>query len=127
MLIYCRKHADPTFNKPIQKTKKPQDEAQLPAEKPTSKMEMVSCDVCSEEFPSISKAITHKHKMHPDHDAKYFCPWCGKLFTLKVNLVSLSLSETETKGWLFPPPLNILSCYLLITLKTKIDSYQLPT
>ncbi|XP_037971319.2 uncharacterized protein LOC119693077 [Plutella xylostella] len=81
--IHFRKHADPTFNKPIQKTKKPQDEAQLPAEKPTSKMEMVSCDVCSEEFPSISKAITHKHKMHPDHDAKYFCPWCGKLFTLK--------------------------------------------
>ncbi|XP_045517628.1 enolase-phosphatase E1-like isoform X2 [Pieris brassicae] len=21
--------------------------------------------------------------MHPDHDAKYFCPWCGKLFTMK--------------------------------------------
>lgn len=46
---------------------------------------MVGCDVCEEVFPTISKAITHKHKVHPDHDAKYFCSFCGKVFTMKVQ------------------------------------------
>ncbi|XP_063825681.1 uncharacterized protein LOC135075239 [Ostrinia nubilalis] len=80
--IHFRKHGDPKFNQSLKKNR-PQNEAQASAAKKNEEVEMVSCDVCSEMFPTISKAITHKHKMHPDHDAKYFCPWCGKLFTMK--------------------------------------------
>ncbi|KAL0838720.1 hypothetical protein ABMA28_016782 [Loxostege sticticalis] len=79
--IHFRKHGDPKFNQSAKKSR-PQSEAHASVAK-KSEIEMVSCDVCSEMFPTISKAITHKHKMHPDHDAKYFCPWCGKLFTMK--------------------------------------------
>ncbi|XP_026327173.1 uncharacterized protein LOC113235617 isoform X2 [Hyposmocoma kahamanoa] len=83
--IHFRKHGDPKFNQSMKCSK-------ISTEGPShgsgdqsedSQIEMVSCDVCTEMFPTISKAITHKHKVHPDHDAKYFCPWCGKLFTMK--------------------------------------------
>lgn len=85
--IFYRKHGDPKFNQSMKCSK-------ISNEGPShgsgdksedSQNEMVSCDVCTEMFPTISKAITHKHKVHPDHDAKYFCPWCGKLFTMKVR------------------------------------------
>ncbi|KAI5635205.1 hypothetical protein NE865_12085 [Phthorimaea operculella] len=78
--IHFRKHGDPKFNQSLQK--KPQAEMAGNGDK-AEDGEVVNCDVCDEVFPTISKAITHKHKMHPDHDAKYFCPWCGKLFTMK--------------------------------------------
>ncbi|XP_022125390.2 uncharacterized protein LOC111000303 [Pieris rapae] len=74
---HFRKHGDPEFNK-----SKFQNEVPTSTEK-SEESELVGCDVCEELFPTISKAITHKHKIHPDHDAKYFCPWCGKLFTMK--------------------------------------------
>ncbi|KAJ0176537.1 hypothetical protein K1T71_007716 [Dendrolimus kikuchii] len=77
---HFRKHGDPNFNQNHNKSR-PQGEAT--SSKKTNEPEEVGCDVCSEVFPTISKAITHKHKMHPDHDTKYFCSWCGKLFTLK--------------------------------------------
>lgn len=79
-MFYGRKHGDPEFNKNVKKSRSQSEQEEI---------EIVNCDVCSEVFPSISKAITHKHKMHPDHDAKYFCPWCGKLFTMKVRLLEL--------------------------------------
>ncbi|XP_041979007.1 putative leucine-rich repeat-containing protein DDB_G0290503 [Aricia agestis] len=75
--IHFRKHGDPSF-----KSGTPNDSPNG-SEKTTEENEMVGCDVCEEVFPTISKAITHKHKVHPDHDAKYFCPFCGKLFTMK--------------------------------------------
>lgn len=78
--IHFRKHGDPNFN-PNQVKHIPQNETS--SAKKNNESGEVGCDVCTEVFPTISKAITHKHKVHPDHDTKYFCPWCGKLFTLK--------------------------------------------
>ncbi|CAH0715428.1 unnamed protein product, partial [Brenthis ino] len=72
--IHFRKHGDPNFN-PSTKN--------VTNEKSTDEDETVGCDVCDEVFPTIPKAITHKHKTHPYHDAKYFCPFCGKMFTMK--------------------------------------------
>ncbi|KAM3965302.1 uncharacterized protein ACR2FA_000690 [Aphomia sociella] len=80
--IHFRKHGDPNFNTNT-RNKVRRHETQTSNDKSNEEGERVSCDVCSEVFPTISKAITHKHKIHPDHDAKYFCPWCGKLFTMK--------------------------------------------
>ncbi|CAB3220687.1 unnamed protein product [Arctia plantaginis] len=77
--VHFRKHADPQFKSKSRFGNEPQ----MSDEKSKERSEMVSCDVCSQMFPTISKAITHKHKVHPDHDVKYFCPWCGKLFTMK--------------------------------------------
>lgn len=74
---HFRKHGDPQYKNRFEIPAKGTDQ------KSKEKAELVTCDVCSQVFPTISKAITHKHKVHPDHDAKYFCPWCGKLFTLK--------------------------------------------
>ncbi|CAH1638294.1 unnamed protein product [Spodoptera littoralis] len=74
---HFRKHGDPQYKKRFEIPVQGADQ------KSKDKTELVTCDVCSQVFPTISKAITHKHKVHPDHDAKYFCPWCGKLFTLK--------------------------------------------
>ncbi|CAG9561794.1 unnamed protein product [Danaus chrysippus] len=80
--IHFRKHGDPKFNK-ISKSKGRTLNEESSTEKPVEENEMVGCDVCEEVFPTISKAITHKHKVHPDHDAKYFCSFCGKVFTMK--------------------------------------------
>lgn len=97
-----RKHGDPQFKKSIDIDTQPTDD------KEKEKAEMVSCDVCSQVFPTISKAITHKHKVHPDHDAKYFCPWCGKLFTMKVKLLSPNRRHPRVVGLFLtrpvPPP-----------------------
>ncbi|XP_063383826.1 uncharacterized protein LOC134670079 isoform X2 [Cydia fagiglandana] len=81
--IHFRKHGDPKFNESIKIKSRVQNETPFANEKSNDASEMVNCDVCDEVFPTISKAITHKHKVHPEHDAKYFCPWCGKLFTMK--------------------------------------------
>ncbi|XP_063364377.1 putative uncharacterized protein DDB_G0282133 isoform X2 [Cydia amplana] len=81
--IHFRKHGDPKFNESIKTKSRVQNEVPFANEKSNDASEVVNCDVCDEVFPTISKAITHKHKVHPEHDAKYFCPWCGKLFTMK--------------------------------------------
>lgn len=88
--FFFRKHGDPKFNESIKKNRA-QNETTLPVtnEKSNDASELVNCDVCEEMFPTISKAITHKHKVHPEHDTKYFCPWCGKLFTMKVRYRSV--------------------------------------
>lgn len=43
------------------------------------------CDSCPETFPTVTAAITHKFKMHPDSATKYFCPYCGQQFPLKMS------------------------------------------
>ena len=40
--------------------------------------------VTAETFPTVTAAITHKFKVHPDSSTKYFCPYCGQQFPLKV-------------------------------------------
>ncbi|XP_034832336.1 serine-rich adhesin for platelets-like [Maniola hyperantus] len=83
--IHFRKHGDPKFDLSMKvvKSRTQNESTGVSAEKISDEIEMVGCDVCEEVFPTISKAITHKHKAHPNHDAKYFCPFCGKLFTMK--------------------------------------------
>ncbi|KAH9627877.1 hypothetical protein HF086_015321 [Spodoptera exigua] len=85
---HFRKHGDPQYKKRFEISTQGTDQ------KSKEKAELVTCDVCSQVFPTISKAITHKHKVHPDHDAKYFCPWCGKLFTLK-HLYNVHVRSTH--------------------------------
>ncbi|XP_063229487.1 zinc finger protein 266-like isoform X2 [Bacillus rossius redtenbacheri] len=45
----------------------------------------VICDVCGQEFRSVTCAIQHKFRQHPGHVAKHFCPHCGMQFPLKDN------------------------------------------
>ncbi|XP_043232659.1 zinc finger protein 382-like isoform X1 [Amphibalanus amphitrite] len=58
------------------------------------------CDSCSETFPSVTAAITHKFKMHPDSSAKHFCPYCGQQFPLRVcfDLHVKSHSDEKVSG-----------------------------
>ncbi|KAK8378608.1 hypothetical protein O3P69_011238 [Scylla paramamosain] len=43
------------------------------------------CDVCGEVFRTVSLAISHKFRKHPNSLLKYYCPHCGMMFPIKVN------------------------------------------
>lgn len=43
-----------------------------------------SCDVCDLVFDSVTLAIHHKYKQHPNCQKKYYCGFCGKQFPLAV-------------------------------------------
>ncbi|KAG0725411.1 Histone-lysine N-methyltransferase PRDM9 [Chionoecetes opilio] len=43
------------------------------------------CDVCGEVFRTVSQAISHKFRKHPDSLLKHYCPHCGMMFPIKVN------------------------------------------
>jgi len=43
------------------------------------------CDCCSESFPTVTAAITHKFKTHPHSATKHYCPYCGQQFPLKMS------------------------------------------
>ncbi|GFG40276.1 hypothetical protein Cfor_12503 [Coptotermes formosanus] len=45
----------------------------------------IVCDVCSQAFDSVTVAIQHKFRKHPESAAKHFCPHCGMQFPLKSN------------------------------------------
>ena len=49
-----------------------------------AKGEKISCDECTEEFPSVSVAIQHKFRKHRQSTVKYYCPHCGMQFPIKV-------------------------------------------
>lgn len=57
--------------------------------------ELIPCDVCDEKFDTVTKAISHKFRKHPDTQNNNFCPWCGKQFPIKVCsfLTSLEISS----------------------------------
>ena len=38
----------------------------------------ISCDVCLEKFETVTLAIQHKFKKHPNSNVKYFCGFCGE-------------------------------------------------
>ncbi|KPJ08549.1 hypothetical protein RR48_12302 [Papilio machaon] len=103
---HFRKHGDPKFNQTTKAKLRVQTNSPTSSDTSRDDVEMVSCDVCDEVFPTISKAITHKHKVHPDYDAKYFCPWCGKLFTLKY-LYNKHLESTHES---MPKVTNCFHC-----------------
>lgn len=43
------------------------------------------CDVCGEVFRTVSLAISHKFRKHPDSLLKHYCPHCGMMFPIKLN------------------------------------------
>lgn len=45
----------------------------------------IVCDVCGQAFDSVTVAIQHKFRKHPESAAKHFCPHCGMQFPLKIN------------------------------------------
>ena len=44
----------------------------------------ISCDVCLERFETVTLAIQHKFKKHPNSNVKYFCGFCGKQYPLEI-------------------------------------------
>ena len=67
--------------------------------KPGSK-QWISCDVCMERFETVTLAIQHKFKKHPNSNVKYFCGFCGKQYPLeicKTNHITADHS-TEKRG-----------------------------
>ena len=46
----------------------------------------ISCDVCPQAFATVTLAIQHKFKKHPNSNVKYFCGFCGKQFPLQICL-----------------------------------------
>lgn len=44
----------------------------------------INCDVCGLAFETVTYAIQHKFRKHPNSSLKYFCPYCGMQFPLKV-------------------------------------------
>lgn len=46
--------------------------------------ETVTCDVCGLQFDTVTSAIQHKFRKHPESSIKFYCPYCGMQFPLKV-------------------------------------------
>ncbi|XP_023336913.1 insulinoma-associated protein 1a [Eurytemora carolleeae] len=44
----------------------------------------VHCDVCTAQFETVTQAIHHKYKQHPNSQLNHFCKFCGKQFPLEV-------------------------------------------
>lgn len=44
----------------------------------------INCDVCGQSFETVTYAIQHKFRKHPNSSLKYYCPYCGMQFPLKV-------------------------------------------
>ncbi|XP_076054653.1 uncharacterized protein LOC143033282 [Oratosquilla oratoria] len=60
----------------------------------TQKGDIAVCDVCGEEFRTVSLAISHKFRRHPESIVKHFCPHCGMQFPLKLNRDKHLLTHT---------------------------------
>nr|CAD7408092.1 unnamed protein product [Timema poppensis] len=65
----------------------------------------IACDVCSEVFETVTMAIQHKFRKHPESAAKHFCPHCGMQFPLKINRDRHIVTHSEgSSSSLFPCP-----------------------
>merc|ERR1719427_1430524 len=42
------------------------------------------CDVCQESFETVTLAIQHKFRKHPNSNKKYYCGFCGKQYPLEI-------------------------------------------
>ncbi|KAG8230808.1 hypothetical protein J437_LFUL010588 [Ladona fulva] len=63
----------------------------------------IVCDVCGQEFETVTIAIQHKFKKHPDSAIKHFCPHCGQQFPLKINRDKhLQVHPSTPPSQLFP-------------------------
>lgn len=56
-------------------------------EKTNYEGKQIKCEFCSDVFETVSRALAHKHRMHPEYDEKHFCSWCGKFFIMKVSKI----------------------------------------
>ncbi|KAJ8884245.1 hypothetical protein PR048_016102 [Dryococelus australis] len=87
----CRKHA----NKEIDNKGRPMSHKDFMQHLSTARSKALAstsgkpsdviCDVCSQEFRTVTAAIQHKFRKHPANIAKHFCPHCGMQFPLKDN------------------------------------------
>ena len=46
--------------------------------------DQISCDVCQEAFETVTIAIQHKFRKHPNSNVKYYCGFCGKQYPLEI-------------------------------------------
>eukprot|EP00090_Calanus_glacialis_P006176 TRINITY_DN14846_c0_g1_i1.p1 TRINITY_DN14846_c0_g1~~TRINITY_DN14846_c0_g1_i1.p1 ORF type:complete len:379 (-),score=123.21 TRINITY_DN14846_c0_g1_i1:63-1199(-) len=44
----------------------------------------ISCDVCQESFETVTLAIQHKFRKHPNSNKKYYCGFCGRQYPLEI-------------------------------------------
>lgn len=87
MLKFFRKHANKEIDakgNPIKKILKPNKNGE---EKTASESKEIHCDVCSMTFETVTQAIQHKFRKHPESSLKYYCPFCGMQFPLKVKIL----------------------------------------
>ncbi|XP_066991418.1 zinc finger protein 615 [Anabrus simplex] len=111
---HFRKHANKEIDgkgQPVKKgTPTTNDKQATPATKinspggnSASNLGSVVCDVCDQRFNSITVAIQHKFRKHPESASKHFCPFCGMQFPLKVNRDKHVLDHpSEAPSRLFP-------------------------
>ena len=65
----------------------------VPQQQNTSK---ISCDVCVESFDTVTMAIQHKFRKHPNSNVKYFCGFCGKQYPLEICKINHIKSDHKT-------------------------------
>merc|ERR1712012_1172555 len=58
--------------------------------------DQISCDVCQEVFETVTIAIQHKFRKHPNSNVKYYCGFCGKQFPLQICLSKHIESEHKS-------------------------------
>jgi len=67
----------------------------------TKEIVWISCDVCQESFETVTLAIQHKFKKHPNSNKKYYCGFCGKQYPLEIckgnHIKSDHLKDTRGK------------------------------
>lgn len=84
--LIFRKHANKEIDakgnplpKQVEKTENMEDN------KTSDSKETINCDVCPMKFETVTQAIQHKFRKHPESSLKYYCPFCGMQFPLKVK------------------------------------------
>uniref|UniRef100_A0A6M2DGR3 C2H2-type domain-containing protein n=1 Tax=Xenopsylla cheopis TaxID=163159 RepID=A0A6M2DGR3_XENCH len=75
--------------------------------KETTSKELIQCEGCAEVFDSVTKAIQHKYKKHPDLPCNNYCSYCGMLFPLQCTL-NTHLQTHDTS--FIPDPDKIRPC-----------------
>jgi len=66
----------------------------------TKNINWISCDMCQESFETVTLAIQHKFRRHPNSNKKYYCGFCGKQYPLQIckdNHIKSDHSK-ETRG-----------------------------
>ena len=89
---YLKPEDDPTSKQTPNKSEAPLVK-KLPNQQSSSK---ISCDVCTESFDTVTVAIQHKFRKHPNSNVKYFCGFCGKQFPLEICKINHIKSDHKT-------------------------------